>query len=153
MDPTMLIITYACEHNHPLPTTKHHHHHHNNHQSSEAQADIADGGEEASASPSSPIHVSLFGDLPQLEFVGDSLTLGNLGVEYNWVSDLSFGTPALVGPKWEDTEVSILSMEEEDKLLFGDLGELPECSLVFRHHKGNFERRTTSTPICGRLIL
>lgn len=164
VDPTMLIITYACEHNHPLPTTKHHHH--NNHQFSETAASatensaspsspscIADGGEEAS--PSSPSHVSLFGigDPPELVFVRDSLTLGNLGVEFNWISDLSFGTPALVQPESEDIEVSTLSMKEEDKLLFGDLGELPECSLVFRHRHGNIERCTNSTPICGRLIL
>ncbi|KAF2309583.1 hypothetical protein GH714_003949 [Hevea brasiliensis] len=27
-------------------------------------------------------------------------------------------------------------MREEDESLFADLGELPECSAVFRHHRG-----------------
>lgn len=171
MDPTMLIITYACEHNHPLPTTKHHHHHHhNNHQQataappiaspssptppspsptvSAAQVDFADdGGEEPS--PSSPLHVNPFGDPPHLEFVGDTLMLGNLGVEYSWISDLSFDTPALVGPKCDDTEVATFHMKEEDESLFGDLDELPECSLVFRRGQGSIERCNPTTPICG----
>ncbi|XP_010689723.1 probable WRKY transcription factor 69 isoform X2 [Beta vulgaris subsp. vulgaris] len=176
VDPTMLVITYACEHNHPLPTTKHHHHHHqNNHQTivtatttapppvaspstpspatppiSTAPSDSAeDGGEETS--PSSPLHINPFGDPPLLEFVGgDSLMLGSLGVEFNWISDLSFDTPALVGPTFDDAEVATFPMKEEDESLFGDLDELPECSLVFRRGQGSIERcTTTATPICG----
>ncbi|KAI9071016.1 hypothetical protein K1719_047015 [Acacia pycnantha] len=28
MDPTMIVVTYACEHNHPWPASRNHHHHH-----------------------------------------------------------------------------------------------------------------------------
>ncbi|XP_057528074.1 probable WRKY transcription factor 69 isoform X2 [Amaranthus tricolor] len=174
LDPSMLIITYACEHNHSIPTTKYHyHHHHNNHhQSLESTPNVAspttsppptsppncatqpssvedDGDDEPSPSPSSPLHVNPFGDPPKLEFVGDTLMLGNLGVEYNWISDLSFDTPALVGPKCEDIELATFSMKEEDESLFGDLDELPECSLVFRRDHRKIERCTNATPICG----
>lgn len=171
VDPTMLIITYACDHNHALPTTKHHHHHHhnnNNHHQTPPPTNTAspripspatppvsvapsdsteDGGEEPS--PSSPLHINPFGEPPHLEFVGDTLMLGNVGVEYNWVSDLSFDTPSLVGPKCDDAEVATFPMKEEDESLFGDLDELPECSLVFRRGQGTINTCTTATPICG----
>ncbi|CAO2813265.1 unnamed protein product [Amaranthus hypochondriacus] len=169
LDPSMLIITYACEHNHSIPTTKHHyHHHHNNHHQSPSPTttpppttpptsttqptSVDDDGNDdpsPSPSPSSPLHVNPFGDPPKLEFVGDTLTLGNLGVEYNWISDLSFDTPALVEPKLEDFELATFSMKEEDESLFGDLDELPECSLVFRRDHGKIERCRNTAPICG----
>uniref|UniRef100_A0A803M6H3 WRKY domain-containing protein n=1 Tax=Chenopodium quinoa TaxID=63459 RepID=A0A803M6H3_CHEQI len=108
-----------------------------------------DGAEELSPSPSSPLHINPFGDPPHLEFVGDTLMLGNVGVEYNWISDLSFYTPALVGPKCDDAEVTTFPMKEEDESLFGDLDELPECSLVFRRGQGSIDRCTSAPPICG----
>lgn len=179
VDPTKLIITYACEHNHPLPTSKHHHNHH---QAAAATAAVAAaattttqstdnvaaasptttttstdadiGGEPTSPTliveynPSNP-----FGDPPQLEFVGDALILGNSGVEYSWISDMSFTTPStsLVGPTCDyvDMSAAAFPMREEDESLFGDLDELPECSVVFRRSQGSIERCTTAAPICG----
>ncbi|KAL2937446.1 putative WRKY transcription factor 69 [Bienertia sinuspersici] len=171
VDPTMLIITYACEHNHPLPTTKHHHHQQvaataatttispkptpttppTSVADGDGSGDCGDADDDDEPSPSSPLHINPFGEPPHLEFVCESLTSGNLGVEYNWISDLSFDTPSLVGPnpKCDDAEVATFPMKEEDESLFGDLDELPECSLVFPRGQGTIQRCNPSTPICG----
>lgn len=164
VDPTVLIITYACEHNHPLPTSKHHHSHQvatatttptENATASpattttSADADQAnDGGDELLVE----MNPNPFGDPPQLEFVGDAVMLG---VEYSWISDMmSFSTTSLlVGPAsaCDDVEMSTnFAMREEDESLFGDLDELPECSLVFRRNQGNIVERCNATaPLCG----
>lgn len=75
--------------------------------------------------------------------------MGNLEVEYSWISDVSFHTPSFVGPTCDDTEVVTFPMKEEDESLFGDLDELPECSAVFRRGQENIERCTAIAPICG----
>ncbi|KAK9689959.1 hypothetical protein RND81_09G094400 [Saponaria officinalis] len=165
VDPTMLVITYASEHNHPLPTSKHHH---------KTTVNITTAAPPTTASPStppvaspstpttaddsaddkgepsaSPDQINLFNEPPYLEFVGDTLMLGNLGIEYNWIPDFTFNTPIFVGPKCEDAEVMTFSMREEDESLFGDLDELPECSTVFRRGRKNAEICAHVTPLCG----
>ncbi|KAL9241257.1 hypothetical protein vseg_015388 [Gypsophila vaccaria] len=164
VDPTMLLITYASEHNHPLPTTKHHHHKAaavtvispstTNAASPSTPPTVATpstpiGTEDVVEQPESPTRGNPFGDPPHLEFVGDTLMLGNSGVEYNWISDFIFSTPAFVGSKFDDAEVAAFSIREEDELLFGDLDELPECSTVFRHSQGRVEICPHGASLCG----
>lgn len=49
----------------------------------------------------------------------------------------------LVGPTWAQVDVEVfMPIGEEDKLLFGDLGDLPESSVVFR-------RCRVETPCCA----
>ncbi|KAK9665891.1 hypothetical protein RND81_14G143600 [Saponaria officinalis] len=158
VDPTMLLITYANEHNHPLPTTKHHHHHHPKTVAAAtspstplivASPSTPIATEDTAERPESPIRANSFRDPPHLEYVGDTLILGNPGVEYNWISDFIFSTPAFVGPKIDDAEVATFSIREEDESLFGDLDELPECSTVFRRFGGNAEICTHAASLCG----
>ncbi|KAL9243724.1 hypothetical protein vseg_017579 [Gypsophila vaccaria] len=169
VDPTMLVITYASEHNHPLPTSKHHH------KTVAAVTTTAitspaatttspstppvaspstptaadDSTDDRVEPPASPVQINPFDEPPYLEFVGDTLMLGNLGIEYNWIPDFTFNTPVFVGPKCDDAEVATFSMREEDESLFGDLGELPECSTVFRRGRKRAETCAHYTPLCG----
>ncbi|GMH12634.1 hypothetical protein Nepgr_014475 [Nepenthes gracilis] len=165
VDPSMLIITYASEHNHPFPTSKHHH----------AAAGSASNSF-ASAAASTPSSAALSSESPAEEqataasaaiaeftseekhvfaYLGGDPFLGNSG-EFGWLSDVSLESPAFVEPKCDDSDVamsSILSsMREEDESLFADLGELPECSAVFR--RGAADRTVrwdmgASAPVCG----
>lgn len=51
-----------------------------------------------------------------------------------------------------DADVAMFfPMREEDESLFADLGELPECSLVFRRGvlEMEEERRRCTVPMCG----
>lgn len=167
-DPTTLIITYAYEHNHPLPTSSHHHHAADTSTASttdtaspttpsattttastDAPDDSTDNGEPEAELSSLPVQeVIPFRDSNHLEFIGDSSILGCLGVEYTWVSDMPFEMPSLVWPNSGDADVLAYSIREEDELLFGDLDELPECSIVFRKRNGGLKRCRT-TPIYG----
>lgn len=64
------------------------------------------------------------------------LDSSSLARELGWFSDVGsimLDSPMLVGPTWIDADVALmLPIGEEDQSLFGDLGELPECSVVFR---------------------
>lgn len=136
LDPTTLLITYSCNHNHPLPaTTKTHHHHH--HQVAAVKSSSSDtAGSPAEDSAALPCQADAEDPCPPDNgFV-------ELAGEFGWLCDVG---PAivdgmtLVGPAWgssqcADVEFSV-AIGEEDKLLFGDLGDLPESSMVFRRHR------------------
>ncbi|EYU37345.1 hypothetical protein MIMGU_mgv1a0128271mg, partial [Erythranthe guttata] len=123
LDPTTLLITYSCEHNHPLPTTtKNHHHHH-----------------------SLAAECAAFANQPDIEPADNGFV--ELAGEFGWLCDVGStmmdGT-TLVGPTWAhgDHAEVLMPIGEEDKVLFGDLGDLPEYSVVFR-------RCRSETPCCG----
>lgn len=117
--------------------------------STDAPDDSTDNGEPEAELSSLPVQeVIPFRDSNHLEFIGDSSILGCLGVEYTWVSDMPFEMPSLVWPNSGDADVLAYSIREEDELLFGDLDELPECSIVFRKRNGGIKRCRT-TPIYG----
>ncbi|KAH6765280.1 WRKY DNA-binding protein 65 [Perilla frutescens var. hirtella] len=108
-DPNMLIVTYSCEHNHPPPSDLVH---------SQSQELISD------------IKFSSIGD-------------GNLinGGEFGWLTDFeSTSSIILESPilmeerRTTDREMAMIfsTREEDESDLFADLGELPECSTVFR---------------------
>lgn len=144
LDPTTLLITYSCDHNHPLPTTtsKNHHHHHH-HQSVVAAPTAAKSRTSPSSSspatvdpPASfpPEECAAFTNQPDIEPADNGFT--ELAGEFGWLcnvgSTMMDGT-MLVGPAWAHVDVeAFMPIGEEDKILFGDLGDLPESSVVFR---------------------
>ncbi|KAF8413713.1 hypothetical protein HHK36_001705 [Tetracentron sinense] len=154
VDPTMLVITYACEHNHPWPASRNH----NNSSSTPTKA--------ATAAPKFPPEESSgFGKQPEIEPNEKFVDLGEetiLAVDnFSWFSDVAstystvFESPICEGSSSCNADVAmIFPMEEEDESLFADLGELPECSVVFRRgvFKHDEECRRCSlraAPWCG----
>ncbi|GAV61049.1 WRKY domain-containing protein [Cephalotus follicularis] len=118
LDPTTLVITYAGDHNHQLPAnnTKHHNHNHQIQFSSSFPSKIS--GTTASFTP--PPEGELFE-------IGDAYELG-------WFADVA-STNVLESPICSGTDADVevvYKMGEEEESLFADLGELPECSVVFR---------------------
>ncbi|PIN22890.1 hypothetical protein CDL12_04383 [Handroanthus impetiginosus] len=148
LDPTTLLITYSCEHNHPVPTTNKNQHH-----------SAAAAAATATVKPTSPSTPSATANPPANSPPEECATLTNppdmeptdngfaeLAGELGWLCDVGStvmdGT-TLVGPSWGYADVEVfMPIGEEDKLLFGDLGDLPESSVVFR-------RCGVETPCCG----
>ncbi|KAL3502768.1 hypothetical protein ACH5RR_037217 [Cinchona calisaya] len=154
LDPTKLLISYSCEHNHSIPTTTKHHHHQPTITITSVAAVISTansaptGTTSTSTSTTSsagtdsiPVNFSpeeefrAFASHPHLHS-DDSSCFNQLIGELGWFSHVGstmMDSPGLVGPTWVDADVAVmLPIGEEDQSLFGDLGELPECSVVFR---------------------
>lgn len=128
VDPTMLLVTYSSEHNHPLPTSKNNHHHHHHRTITTTTTDIMPTAAVITIS-AKPVEPSI--PMNQLEVDVDQ--------NFQWFSDFEstsyamLESPILAGEGFGDDNVEmIFSMTEEDESLFADLGELPECSVVFR---------------------
>ena len=125
----MLIVTYAYDHNHSLPTRK-----------SSAAATTSSSSPEGAATtstadtePSPPEEVKVFTSHNDLELAGDSaiLLLSPHYAGFGWFDDVA-STNMLESPICDQVDDVALTMREEDESLFADLGELPECSAVFR---------------------
>ncbi|KAK1557019.1 hypothetical protein Q3G72_016255 [Acer saccharum] len=141
VDPTMLVITYSCEHNHPWPLPSRNNHHSNHHSSTkpakpdtqpepepepEPEEKFTDLGDEALIMTASPDD--------QFAWFGDMETTTSTVLE----------SPIFADTSRSDADVAMFfPMREEDESLFADLGELPECSVVFRHRNLGPE-----VPIC-----
>lgn len=78
--------------------------------------------------------------------------------DFTWFSDFESPSSTLLeSPIFADSNVRdadvamFFPMREEDESLFADLGELPECALVFRRGvlEMQEERRRCTAPICG----
>ncbi|KAJ8761844.1 hypothetical protein K2173_005416 [Erythroxylum novogranatense] len=135
VDPTKLVISYSCEHNHPWPPPSRSHHH---------QASVPKPPTTTVASPKPQISESK-PETPEPE-AGKSFTdLGDESLittdEFTWFGDMEATSWTIISShifseerSSADTEFS--PMREEDESLFADLGELPECSSVFRHQRG-----------------
>lgn len=151
-DPTMLVITYSCEHNHPWPAPRnsHHHHNNNNHQNAAATAaDDAPSKPEMEISTPDPEPEQVLEpeaeaepeptDKPTSVKVEPSLMPAD--DEFGWFTGMDTMTSSLLeSPLFDskmvgaDTDMALFfPMREEDDSLFADLGELPECSVVLRH--------------------
>lgn len=161
LDPTTLLITYNCDHNHPLPTTtKHHHHHHQHHHnppspataaSSAAKSTITSSSSDTTSPPPAasfpPEECAAFSNQPDIEPTDNGFA--ELAGEFGWLCNVGstvMNGMTLVAPTWGsqaagDMEFA-MPIGEEDKLLFGDLGDLPESSLVFRRYR-------VEAPCCG----
>ncbi|KAG7959191.1 hypothetical protein I3843_10G059500 [Carya illinoinensis] len=122
LDPTMLVVTYSCEHNHPWPASRNHH--------------------SASSKPEKPGTVKIKPEqeaAPEEKFAGlgdESLMASD---EFRWFGDMETTTstvlesPIFAERSGADADMAMLfTMREEDESLYADLGELPECSVVFR---------------------
>lgn len=156
LDPTTLLITYSCDHNHPLPTTttKNHHHHQHQHQHhnppSPAKSAITSSSSDTTSPPPPasfpPEECAPCSNQPDIEPCPTDSGFAELAGEFGWlcVGSTIMDGMTLVGPTWgaqADVEFS-MPIGEEDKLLFGDLGDLPESSMVFRRYR-------VETPCCG----
>ncbi|KEH20681.1 putative transcription factor WRKY family [Medicago truncatula] len=124
VDPTMLIITYSSDHNHAWPVSK--------------------TTTRLSLKKTEPDPVE-----PDEKFAGHLVLDDELG----WLGEIDTNSSAIlespIMAEFDNDMASVfLPMEEEDELLFADLGELPECSTVFRHGLLDARRRLTA-PWCG----
>ncbi|KAK9085756.1 hypothetical protein Sjap_026167 [Stephania japonica] len=151
-DPTMLVITYACDHNHPWPTTK---------SSNNPSTSTKTGGAAAATKPSPEEErrpSEVFSNQHEIIEAQSQFSLIS-GNEYTWFSDMGPTSPTMLesplcarsSTSNDDSSATELmtasSMGEEDESLFADLGELPECSVVFRRafmEKEEEERRRCS---------
>lgn len=148
-DPNMLIVTYSCDHNHSPPSSRNLHHRPpppaaaassvSEEELEEEEED--DDDEEEEEKPRDLVHNN-----QSQELISDSRFLnnseGNLinGGEFGWLTDFEstssmiLESPILMEERSIEREMAmIFSMrEEEESDLFAGLGELPECSTVFR---------------------
>ncbi|KAG4981330.1 hypothetical protein GLYMA_12G212300v4 [Glycine max] len=128
VDPTKLIVTYAYEHNHSLPFPKSN--------SSAASAAVSDGAavlpiESAARFPPEE-EMTVFATDSDLELAGDAaVLLSHHHHHFGWFDDVA-STGVLESPICGEVDDVAVPMREEDESLFADLGELPECSAVFR---------------------
>ncbi|GAV57609.1 WRKY domain-containing protein [Cephalotus follicularis] len=130
VDPTMLVITYSCDHNHPWPpsSSRNHHHHH---------LPITKPDPEPEPAPEGKFGDVLGAGMITTNINSDGVATGD---EFTWLGEMETTTstvldsPLFTERSSGDADVAMFfPMGEEDESLFADLGELPECSLVFRH--------------------
>ncbi|KAK6932716.1 WRKY domain [Dillenia turbinata] len=160
VDPTMLVVTYSSEHNHPWPPasrthhSNHHHHRHNTTNAAITSAPVASPDPIVKPEEHEP---DSFSGRPEPEEKFSDLCEESL--EFNWFSD--FGSTSssssafldcpILGGGGCDAEMAVFfPMREEDEKLFADLGELPESSVVFRRGvlERDEERRLSATSFC-----
>uniref|UniRef100_A0A5B7ATD0 Putative WRKY transcription factor 65 n=1 Tax=Davidia involucrata TaxID=16924 RepID=A0A5B7ATD0_DAVIN len=159
LDPTMLVVTYSCEHNHPWPATRHNNHHNNATTSAATTTPtvetsavtttttVSNSDHEKTAvfaSQLEPDPDEKFADLGQ-----ESLIAAD---EFGWFPESSTMLESPILEADDANMAMVLSMREEDESLFADLGELPECSVVFRRgvlEREEESRRCNLTPWCG----
>ncbi|GMI82284.1 WRKY DNA-binding protein 65, WRKY DNA-BINDING PROTEIN 65 [Hibiscus trionum] len=140
VDPKMLVITYSCEHNHPWPASR-------NKSAAAKQAAAAETPTTTKTAvkpePSTSQH-----DMEQelgteerfADLTDDSIL--TTGDEFAWFGEMEttsstvLESPLFMERNNYDADVQmVFPMKEEDESLFADLGELPECSFVFRHQR------------------
>ncbi|KAG5247089.1 hypothetical protein OIU76_029323 [Salix suchowensis] len=141
VDPTMLVVTYSCEHNHPWPPPSRSTHHHNHNSSSPKHTTTKP--EVSTTQPEDPEPEPAeekSTDLGNGESLISNTTTSD---EFSWFGEMEttsstiLETPIFAEAAADaDMASMFFPMREEDESLFADLGELPECSLVFRHHRG-----------------
>ncbi|KAL5576972.1 hypothetical protein UlMin_018671 [Ulmus minor] len=145
VDPTMLVVTYSAEHNHPWPASRNHHHqHHHNHNQTAATSAAPAAADNVKIVKTEPIATQSDPD-PEPDQERSFADLGDetlMSDDFGWfVGNMeTTSSPVLESPIFadgcaglSDDVAMVFPMREEDELLFADLGELPECSLVFRH--------------------
>lgn len=129
----MLVVTYSSEHNHPWPAPRNHH---NNHSNNHPTTVKTEKREIVTSQPDpEPVQEERFADLGN----DDTSSLITTSDEFRWFSDMEttsstiLESPIFAERSAGDSDVAMFfPMREEDELLYADLGELPECSVVFR---------------------
>ncbi|XP_076916255.1 putative WRKY transcription factor 65 [Bidens hawaiensis] len=147
-DPTMVIVTYSSDHNHPWPASRNNNHNHHHSAVSpppsttptitEEETSNTDDQEAEDAQTLSKQSIAPVPEFTNLE-VGPGGSFITTSDRYGWFSDLESPSstmlegPLLAGDIVGDADMAmIFSIREEDESLFADLGELPECTTVFR---------------------
>ncbi|XP_010516529.1 PREDICTED: probable WRKY transcription factor 69 isoform X1 [Camelina sativa] len=139
VDPSKLMITYACDHNHPFPSSaannKSHHHRSSvvlKTAKKEEEYEEEEEEEELTVAAAEEPPVGL-----DLSHVDSPLLLGGcyseIG-EFGWFYDASISSSSGGSSNFLDVtlERGFSVSREEDESLFGDLGDLPDCASVFR---------------------
>uniref|UniRef100_A0A7N0SW40 WRKY domain-containing protein n=1 Tax=Kalanchoe fedtschenkoi TaxID=63787 RepID=A0A7N0SW40_KALFE len=128
VDPTMLVVTYSSDHNHPWPPSskpnRHAtHHSHSPHSSSPAAASPC------IAPPAAATVRGTNADETEIDRFGDDFN--------GWFNDVMLESPVLGSTDMDDAAGMLFPVmgDEEEESLFADLGELPECSAVFRRRE------------------
>nr|AEQ29018.1 WRKY5 [Panax quinquefolius] len=114
-DPTVVVITYACEHNHLIPTT-----------TKQSQPTIP--------VKFPPEEVVVFANQTDLE--PDNIDFAEFVADFGYFTNITsvilestvITSPCCMEP---DSAVIFTRGDDEDSL-FADLGELPGCSLIFQ---------------------
>lgn len=162
VDPTMLVVTYSAEHNHPQPLSKNNEGNNNNNKNNDIIEKVTDDSVTATAiapaelnSVSSNLTISNSEDdvvVFENQFASMAEEFPLSTYEFKWFSDLNttssttlFESPVIDGGDGP----TIFPMGEEDESLFADLEELPECSVVFRRGVLEDSRRCNLAPWCG----
>ncbi|XP_021907645.1 probable WRKY transcription factor 65 isoform X2 [Carica papaya] len=134
VDPTMLLITYSCEHNHPWPASR----------NSTSKQPVKPETAPVPDPEPDPDPADSERSEPEEKFTNlgeDSLMAATTpGDEFTWFSEMEttsstvLESPIFAERTSGDADVAMfIPMREEDESLFADLDELPECSMVFRH--------------------
>lgn len=162
-DPTMLMVTYSCEHNHPWPASKNNQNRNRNqtqNQENNTTSIATTSTTAVSASISSPNFTTSNSDDDQISTIfGMDEEFTNLDASFNskfsWFSNFEttsstvLESPILARDGIGDADIATnFSTKEEDDSLFADLEELPGCSLVFRRGVIEDGRRRSLTPLC-----
>ena len=129
VDPTMIVVTYSSDHNHPWPASRSNHHN--------SKSSAANNSNKAAALPAEPaldrVDAEPESEEKFAELMSTAEELGWFG-EMERAAGTSPSAAVMEGTIMEDADVAsmFLPMREEDESLFTDLGELPESSVVFR---------------------
>ncbi|KAJ4896152.1 putative WRKY transcription factor 69 [Raphanus sativus] len=142
VDPSKLMITYACDHNHPFPSATNNKSHHHHHRTTAVVLKTAKKEEEDEEEEEEATVV--VAEEPaglDLSHVDSPLLLGGCYSselpEFGWFYDASISSSSgsSYGGSFMDVTLErgfSVGGEEEDESLFGDLGDLPDCASVFR---------------------
>ncbi|KAL3615142.1 WRKY transcription factor [Castilleja foliolosa] len=155
LDPNMLLVTYSCEHNHPSPPDSR-----NNHRRDAAAAsttgittsiseeELLSEEEEHDQKKPKNLKPSDVVISEENKLITNNNNIGELGQLVNFAGELGLFSefesksytmlecPVLAGPDiTTDDEMAMIfttMINEDDSLIYSDLGELPECATVFR---------------------
>lgn len=152
LDPSMIVVTYSFDHNHPWPLPKNHHHHHNNAAPPAPRSPleehlpvVAPPPPLPQGEPSPPESIELeedtkFSDLiPHPQWLPvDACSTASPSAAGS--SELLYGSAFFSGadaaaaalPEEREEFLGEGEEEEEEDSLFAGLGELPEYSVVLR---------------------
>lgn len=137
VDPSKLMITYACDHNHPFPSSAANN---KSHHRSSVVLKTAKKEEEYEEEEELTVTAGAATEEPavglDLSHLDSPLLLGGcyseIG-EFGWFYDASISSSSGSSNFLDVTLERGFSVgEEEDESLFGDLGDLPDCASVFR---------------------
>ncbi|ESW31474.1 hypothetical protein PHAVU_002G240900 [Phaseolus vulgaris] len=138
VDPTMLVVTYSSDHNHPWPASRN-----NTRPTKKPEPEPVTDPVEPEPEPEEKF-AELGGDESMITTADEMGWLGEMETTTSTVLE----SPIMSAAYHADVESALLPMREEDELLFADLGELPECSVMFRQGLLE-ERRRYTAPWCG----